>query len=64
MNNSGSLPSRPEISLRPLAPVISMKVVSRDENRKKRKVTAPKAPESQPGFYTKPIYRSKKYDLL
>jgi hypothetical protein len=51
-----------------LAPVISLKPISKEIykeiNKPKRKVSRPKTASELPQFYDKPIYKSKKYDLL
>jgi len=52
-----------------LAPVISLKPISKEINKSTRKVSKPKPKTEKeekklPEFYNKPIYRSKKYDLL
>ncbi|MFI5185181.1 MAG: hypothetical protein ACHQF0_00490 [Chitinophagales bacterium] len=64
MNNNSSLKQAKDIVVRPLAPVIPLKVLAKKENNKKRKVSNAKLEKSQPEFYNKPIYKSKKYDLL
>jgi len=47
-----------------LAPVISLKPVSKAVSKPKRKISKPKIENQLPEFYTKPIYKPKKYDLL
>jgi hypothetical protein len=47
-----------------LAPVISLKPISKTITKSKRKVSKQKEENELPQFYTKPIYKSKKYDLL
>ena len=65
MNNSAPIPSLGDkIIIRPLAPVIPMKSVPGESDKLKRKVLKVKAEKGTPLFYDKPIYKSKKYDLL
>ncbi|HET9825987.1 MAG TPA: hypothetical protein VFP87_11665 [Chitinophagaceae bacterium] len=64
MNNSAPLQSlEDKIIIRPLAPVIPMKSVPNVNDKLIRKVSKARA-EGTPLFYDKPIYKSKKYDLL
>ena len=64
MNNSAPLQKPGDIIIRPLAPVIPMKSVPTENNKLKRKVSEVKLEKGSPLFYDKPIYKSKKYDLL
>jgi hypothetical protein len=64
MNNSAPLQNLEEITVRLLAPVIPMKSVPKDNDKVKRKVSKIKSEKGTPFFYDKPIYKSKKYDLL
>jgi len=64
MNNSSPLPNLENITIRPLAPVIPMKSVTRENDKLKRKVSKVKLEKRMPLFYNKPIYKPKKYDLL
>jgi hypothetical protein len=64
MNNSAPLQNFEDITIRPLAPVIPMKSVLTENNRLRRKVSKAKLEKRIPLFYNKPIYKSKKYDLL
>jgi len=64
MNNSSPLPNLENIAIRPLAPVIPMKSITREKDKLKRKVSKVKLEKRMPLFYNKPIYKSKKYDLL
>lgn len=65
MNNSVPLESLEDnIIIRPLAPVIPMKSVPEENDKLKRKVSKMKLEKGTPFFYDKPIYKSKKYDLL
>jgi len=64
MNNSAPLQILEDITIRPLAPVIPMKSVPKESNKLKRKVSKVKLEKGMPLFYNKPIYKSKKYDLL
>jgi hypothetical protein len=64
MNNSAPLPNLEDITIRPLAPVIPMKSVTTENDKLKRKVSRVKLEKGMPLFYNKPIYKSKKYDLL
>jgi hypothetical protein len=70
-NKSAPLQYTHDFTVPRLAPVISLTPISKEINKSKRKVLKAKA-ESKvekeqkdlPEFYNKPIYRSKKYDLL
>ena len=64
MNNSAPLQKLEDITVRFLAPVIPIKSVPIENNKKKRKVSKVKLEKRTPLFYDKPIYKSKKYDLL
>jgi hypothetical protein len=64
MNHSAPLQNFEDIIIRPLAPVIPMKSVTPENNRLIRKVSKAKLEKGMPLFYNKPIYKSKKYDLL
>jgi hypothetical protein len=64
MNISSPLPNLEDITIRPLAPVILMKSVTKENNKLKRKVSRVKLERGMPLFYNKPIYKPKKYDLL
>lgn len=65
MNTSAPLQSLEDnIMIRPLAPVIPMKSVPDENDKLKRKVSKVKFGKGTPLFYDKPIYKSKKYDLL
>ena len=64
MNNGASLLNFEDITIRPLAPVITMRSVTVENNKLKRKVLKVKVDKGMPLFYNKPIYKSKKYDLL
>jgi hypothetical protein len=65
MNNSTPLQKLEDITIRlPLAPVIPMKSVTKENYKLKRKVSKVKLEKGMPLFYNKPIYKSKKYDLL
>jgi hypothetical protein len=64
MNNSTSLQNLEDITIRPLAPVIPMKSVTRENNKLKGKVSKVSLEKGMPLFYNKPIYRHKKHDLL
>jgi hypothetical protein len=64
MNKSAPLRNFEEINFRTLAPVIPMKSVPGENNKLKRKVSKVKLEEGMPLIYDKPIYKSKKYDLL
>jgi len=67
-NNNVPLQYSHDFTVPRLAPVISLKPVSKDLIKPRRKVQKPKTdgkPASElPEFYNKPIYKSKKYDLL
>jgi hypothetical protein len=66
-NKSVPLQYTHDFTVHRLAPVISLKPISKEINRSKRKVSKPKTEKEEkelPQFYNKPIYRSKKYDLL
>jgi hypothetical protein len=65
MNNSAPLQSLEDnIIMRPPALVIPMKSVPDENDKLKRKVSKVKLERGTPLFYDKPIYKSKKYDLL
>ena len=65
MNNKGApLQYIHDFTVPRLAPVISLKPISKEINKPKRKVAKPQAENQLPQFYSKPIYKSKKYDLL
>jgi hypothetical protein len=64
MNTSAPLQNLKDITIRPLAPVIPMKSVTKENDKLKRKVSRVKLEKGTPLFYNKPIYKSKKYDLL
>jgi len=65
-NESAPLQYTHDFTVPRLAPVFLLKPISK-EIKPKRKVSKPKAAKEEkelPEFYNKPIYRSKKYDLL
>jgi len=65
-NESAPLQYTHDFTVPRLAPVLLLKPISK-EIKPKRKVSKPKAEKEEkelPEFYNKPIYRSKKYDLL
>jgi len=64
MNHSAPLQNFEDIIIRPLAPVIPMKSVTPVNIKLQRKVSKAKLEKRIPLFYNKPIYKSKKYDLL
>jgi len=64
MNKSAPLQKLEDITIRALAPVIPMKSVPIENDKLKRKVSKVKLEKRTPLFYDKPIYKSKKYDLL
>ncbi len=64
MNTSAPLQNFEEITIRPLAPVILMKSVTKENSKLNRKVSMVKLEKGMPLFYNKPIYKPKKYDLL
>jgi hypothetical protein len=64
MSNSLSLQHFEDITRNALAPVIPMRPVPSENHKQKRKVSKVKREEEMPLFYTKPIFKSKKYDLL
>ena len=64
MNKSAPLQDLEDIIVRPLAPVIPMKSVPNENDKLGRKVSRIKLEKGTPLFYDKPIYKSKKYDLL
>ena len=63
-NNSVSLQYSHDFATPKLAPVISLKPISKAIIKPKRKISKAKTENELPQFYTKPIYKSKKYDLL
>jgi len=64
MNKSARLQKLEDITIRPLAPVIPMKSAPLEIDKLKRKVSEMKLEKGTPLFYDKPIYKSKKFDLL
>jgi len=64
MNNGAPLQNLEEIIVRPLAPVIPMMSVPNENDKHGRKVSKVKLEKRTPLFYDKPIYKSKKFDLL
>ena len=64
MNTIAPLPNLEDITIRPLAPVIPMKSATSGNDKLKRKVSKVKLEKGLPLFYNKPIYKSKKHDLL
>ena len=64
MNNSAPVQLLKDITSRPLAPVIPLKTAPKQESKPKKRVPTHKLEEDRQQFYNKPIYRSKKYDLL
>jgi len=63
-NNSAPLQYSHDFTAPRLAPVILLKPISKAVSKPRKKVSKPKAENELPEFYTKPIYKSKKYDLL
>jgi len=63
-NNSAPLQYSHDFTTPRLAPVISLKPISKAIVKPKRKISKQKPENELPQFYTKPIYKSKKYDLL
>lgn len=66
-NKSAPLQYTHDFTVPRLAPVISLKPVPKEIIKPKRKVSKSKTDKEEknlPEFYNKPIYRSKKYDLL
>jgi hypothetical protein len=63
-NNSSPLQYSHEFTAPRLAPVISLKPISKAIIKPKRRISKPKTENELPQFYTKPIYKPKKYDLL
>jgi len=67
MSNRLLLQSPGEITIRALAPVIPIRSVSSENYKQTRKVSKVKLEKKEKGtplFYTKPIFKTKKYDLL
>ena len=64
MNSTVSIQRMEDIIVRPLAPVVPIKPAIRKYNKPKRKKLNENPVNSLPLFYDKPIYKSKKYDLL
>jgi hypothetical protein len=64
MNKSASLQYTHDFTVPRLAPVISLKPVPKEIIKPKKRVLKPKTENELPQFYDKPIYKSKKYDLL
>jgi hypothetical protein len=61
-----SSPRQQQLSVetKTLAPVISLRSAPKENSRPGRKVSKLKEDLNLPMFYTKPIFRTKKYDLL
>jgi hypothetical protein len=55
---------RESIESRPLAPVIKLRSAPQENSRPSRKISQFKEDLKTPLFYDKPIFRTKKYDLL
>jgi hypothetical protein len=64
MSNSLSLQNFEDITTSALAPVIPMRSVPSENDKQIRKVSKVKGEKEVPLFYTKPIFKTKKYDLL
>jgi hypothetical protein len=64
MPNSAPLQNLEDITVRTLAPVVPMISVPHENDKLGRKVSKVKLEKGTPLFYDKPIYKSKKYDLL
>jgi hypothetical protein len=64
MNNSATVQKLEDVTIRPLAPIVPMKSIQRMGHSEKKPVLNPKLKNNPPVIYDKPIYKSKKYDLL
>ncbi len=53
-----------DIVIRPWAPIIPLKSIPKETIKEKRRALKAKLEKNPPEFYNKPIYKSKKYDLL
>lgn len=62
--NSAPLLKLEDITVKPLAPVIAIKSVTKENDKLKRKVSTVKLEKGLPLFYNRPIYKTKKFDLL
>jgi hypothetical protein len=66
-NKSAPIQYAHDFTVPRLAPVILLNPISKEIIKPKRKVSKPKTEKEEkkiPEFFNKPIYRSKKYDLL
>lgn len=64
MSNSALIRFREDAVIKTLAPVIPIKAGFVPNNKEKRKDSKTKSEKNTPLIYNKPIYKSKKYDLL
>jgi len=64
MSNSALIQLRQDPIIKTLAPVIPIKTGFVVNNKEKRKDSKTKPENNAPVIYNKPIYKSKKYDLL
>ena len=64
MSNNVPIQRLEDITIRPLAPIVPMKSIQRGSHNEKKPVLKPKLKSYLPIIYDKPIYKSKKYDLL
>ena len=64
MSNNAPIQRLEDITIRPLAPIVPMKSIQRGSHNEKKPVLKQKLKSNPPLIYDKPIYKSKKYDLL
>ena len=64
MRTSQPIQDHEEFTNKTLAPVIPIKSVPRKAFKLERKISRVEEEKKMPLFYTKPIFKSKKHDLL
>jgi hypothetical protein len=64
MTSSSPRQQRETVESRSLAPVIPLRSAPKENSRPSGKVSKVKQDLDMPLFYDKPIFRTKKYDLL
>jgi hypothetical protein len=63
---TSSLPRQQQenFEARKLAPLIPLRSAPKENRKPRRKVSKQEEDLNAPSFYTKPIFKTKKYDLL
>jgi len=64
MTSSSPRQQRESVEARILAPVIPLRSATKENSKPGKKVSKLEEDLDLPLFYTKPIFRTKKYDLL